>query len=236
MKETGKNRLDFEVIREQLMECANSSLGKKKIEKLTPSDRYDVVVHRQRLTTEAKAILAVQGSAPLHGISGIDQDLDRAKKEYILQPKELIAIADFLRGCRSMKKFMVEQSHLAPELSSYAMNLEVMKELEDEILETVEPQGVHPRATKELWRLNRAKESVETNIKMRLDSFFEAAGDGEASAGAVCQPQKRTFCGACEGHEQVKISGQRCRSKCDGFDFVYGTDGNGQADRGTLYH
>lgn len=173
MKETGKNRLDFEVIREQLMECANSSLGKKKIEKLTPSDRYDVVVHRQRLTTEAKAILAVQGSAPLHGISGIDQDLDRAKKEYILQPKELIAIADFLRGCRSMKKFMVEQSHLAPELSSYAMNLEVMKELEDEILETVEPQGVHPRATKELWRLNRAKESVETNIKMRLDSFLK---------------------------------------------------------------
>jgi len=173
MKETGKTRLDFEVIRQQLMECANSSLGKKKIEKMTPSDRYDVVVQRQRLTTEAKAILAVHGSVPLHGISGIDQDLDRAKKEYILQAKELIAVADFLRGCRSMKKFMIDQNHLAPELSSYSMNLETMKELEDEILDMVEPQGVHPRATKELWRLNRSKELVEKNIKMRLDSFLK---------------------------------------------------------------
>lgn len=173
MKETGKNTLDFETIRTQLLSCANSSLGKKKIEELMPSDRYDVVIQRQRLTTEAKKILEVHGSVPLHGISGVDQDLDRAGKEYVLQAKELIAIADFLRGCRSMKKFMLDQSHLAPELSSYAYNLETMAELEEEIQNMVEPQGVHPRATKELWRLNRSKELIEKNLKMRINSFLK---------------------------------------------------------------
>jgi dsDNA-specific endonuclease/ATPase MutS2 len=173
MIETGKDTLDFERIRERLMACANSSLGKKKIEELQPSDRLDIVLQRQRLTTEAKAILNVQGSVPLYGISGVDQDLNRADKEYVLQPKELIAIADFMRGCRSMKKFMVEQYHLAPELASYSMNLEEMVELEEEIHQTVEPQGVHPRATKELWRLNRSKEQLEKNIKMRINSFLK---------------------------------------------------------------
>ncbi len=173
MKEIGNNTLDFEIIRERLIACANSSLGKKKIEELQPSDRLDIVLHRQRLTTEAKAILSVQGSVPLYGISGVDQDLDRAEKEYVLQPKELIAIADFMRGCRSMKKFMEDQSHLAPELASYAMNLESMAELEEEIHQTVGPQGVHPRATKELWRLSRSKEQVEKNIKTRINSFLK---------------------------------------------------------------
>ncbi|BES63648.1 mannonate oxidoreductase [Gottschalkiaceae bacterium SANA] len=173
MIETGKDTLDFEMIRERLMACANSSLGKKKIENLQPSDRLDVVLQRQRLTTEAKAILNVQGSVPLYGISGVDQDLNRAEKEYVLQPKELIAIADFMRGCRSMKKFMVDQYHLAPELASYAMNLEEMAELEEEIHQTVGPQGVHPRASKELWRLNRSKDQLEKNIKMRINSFLK---------------------------------------------------------------
>lgn len=173
MREIGKNTLDFEIIRERLMACANSSLGKKKIEELQPSDRLDIVLQRQRLTTEAKAILDVQGSVPLYGISGVDQDLDRAEKEYVLQPKELIAIADFMRGCRSMKKFMQDQVYLAPELASYAINLEPMAELEEEIHQTVEPQGVHPRATKELWRLKRSKEQVEKNIKMRINSFLK---------------------------------------------------------------
>jgi len=72
-----------------------------------------------------------------------------------------------------MKKFMVEQYHLAPELASYSMNLEEMVELEEEIHQTVEPQGVHPRATKELWRLNRSKEQLEKNIKMRINSFLK---------------------------------------------------------------
>ena len=173
MIEIGRDTLDFEIIRERLMACANSSLGKKKIEELQPSDRLDIVLQRQRLTTEAKAILNVQGSVPLYGISGVDQDLNRAEKEYVLQPKELIAIADFMRGCRSMKKFMQEQYHLAPELASYAMNLEEMAELEEEIHQTVGPQGVHPRASKELWRLNRSKEQLEKNIKLRINSFLK---------------------------------------------------------------
>ena len=103
------------------------------IDKLQPSGNYSVVRRKLEENKEARKVLENSNHIPLEGLFNINSVIDKVEKGMILEPVELIACEDFLRGCRKIKKFMIDKEFYAPTLSSYALNITECEDIEEEI-------------------------------------------------------------------------------------------------------
>ena len=93
----------------------------------------------------------------------------------ILDPSELVSVSDFLRGCRKIKKFMLDKAFFAPVIASYANSMSEFKNVEEEVDYSIKGNRVDSAASKELRRIRRSIESVEEKIKERLNKFLNSS-------------------------------------------------------------
>ncbi|WP_042149637.1 endonuclease MutS2 [Paucisalibacillus sp. EB02] len=149
-----------------------SGLGKNMIDKLGPSSSMEVVKDRLNETTEARAILDAVGNMPFFGVSNIEYIIQNLEKGMILDPSELVSVSDFLRGCRKIKKFMLDKEFFAPVIASYASSMSEFKNVEEEVEFSIKGNSVDSNASKELRRIRRGIESAEEKIKERLNKFL----------------------------------------------------------------
>nr|WP_245347902.1 endonuclease MutS2 [Oceanobacillus polygoni] len=152
-----------------------SGLGKKMLDKLRPSSDMKVVKSRLNETTEARAILDAVDHVPFLGVSNIELILQNLEKGMILDPSELVSVSDFLRGCRKIKKFMLDKAFFAPIIASYANSMSEFKNVEEEVDYSIKGNRVDSAASKELRRIRRSIESVEEKIKERLNKFLNSS-------------------------------------------------------------
>ena len=152
-----------------------SGLGKKMLDKLRPSSDIKVVKNRLNETTEARAILDAVDHVPFFGVSNIEHILQNLEKGMILDPSELVSVSDFLRGCRKIKKFMLDKAFFAPVIASYANSMSEFKNVEEEVDYSIKGNRVDSAASKELRRIRRSIESVEEKIKERLNKFLNSS-------------------------------------------------------------
>ena len=103
-------KLQLEEVKELIKEHCVSSLGKMLIDKLQPSGNYSVVRRKLEENKEARQVLENSNHIPLEGLFNINPVIDKVEKGMILEPVELIACEDFLRGCRKIKKFMIDKT------------------------------------------------------------------------------------------------------------------------------
>lgn len=126
-------KLQYNELKEIVKSYCVSGLGKELLNKLEPSTSIKVVKNRLNETTEARAILDAEGHVPFFGISNIASTIQKLEKGMILDPEELVSVSDFLRGCRKIKKFMLDKEFFAPVLASYANSMSEFKSIEEEI-------------------------------------------------------------------------------------------------------
>jgi len=166
-------KLQYNELKDIVKSYCVSSLGKAMLEKLTPSVNMTTVHTRLKETTEARAILDTESHVPLVGISNIEFLMDKLAKGMVLDPVELIAISDFLRGCRKMKQFMLTKEFYAPMLSSYAYSMSEFSDIEDRIHETIKGNRVDSGASKELKRIRKHIDLTEAKIEEQLQRFLK---------------------------------------------------------------
>ncbi|WP_427110080.1 endonuclease MutS2 [Lysinibacillus xylanilyticus] len=172
MNHTTFEKLQYNELKEIVKSYCVSGLGKQLLDKLTPSPNLTVVKNRLNETTEARAILDAEGHVPFLGVSNIDNTIKKLEKGIILDPNELISISDFLRGCRKIKKFMLEKEFFAPVLASYANSMSEFKSVEEEINFAIKANRVDSAASRELKRIRNHIETTEEKIKDRLTKFL----------------------------------------------------------------
>ncbi|PGL69500.1 mannonate oxidoreductase [Bacillus sp. AFS055030] len=170
-------KLQYKELKEIVKSYCVSGLGKKLIDQLEPSTNIKVVKNRLNETTEARAILDAVGHIPFLGVSNIEIIITNLEKGMILDPSDLISISDFLRGCRRIKKFMLENIFFAPILASYAKSMSEFISIEDEINFSIKGNSVDSAASKELKRIRNNIESVEGKIKDRLNKFLNSSAN-----------------------------------------------------------
>lgn len=105
-------KLQYNELKDIVKSYCVSGLGKELLNKLEPSTSIKVVRNRLNETTEARAILDAEGHVPFFGISNIANTIQKLEKGMILDPEELVSVSDFLRGCRKIKKFMLDKEFL----------------------------------------------------------------------------------------------------------------------------
>lgn len=170
-------KLQYNELKDIVKSYCVSGLGKELLNKLEPSTSIKVVRNRLNETTEARAILDAEGHVPFFGISNIASTIQKLEKGMILDPEELVSVSDFLRGCRKIKKFMLDKEFFAPVLASYANSMTEYKSIEEEINFSIKGNSIDAAASKELKRIRNNINSVDGKIKERLTKFLNSSAN-----------------------------------------------------------
>ena len=88
-------KLQLKEVKELIKEYCVSSLGKELIDKVNPSDNFNIVKRRLSENKEARKILENSNHIPLEGLFNINPIIDKVQKGIILEPRELISMEDF---------------------------------------------------------------------------------------------------------------------------------------------
>lgn len=172
-------KLQYNELKEMVKTYCVSSLGKGLLDKLQPSTNSKVVKNRLNETTEARKLLDAESHLPLKGISNINHLMEKLEKGMILAPSELVAISDFLRGCRVIKKFMMDKEFFAPVLHGYAYSMMEFQSIEEEINYSIRGNRVDSEASRELKRIRNQIAKTEEKIEERLNKFLKSSANKE---------------------------------------------------------
>lgn len=170
-------KLQYNELKEMIKTYCVSGLGKQLLDKLEPSSNIKVVKNRLNETSEARVILDAEGHIPFLGVSNIESIIQNLEKGMILEPNKLVSIADFLRGCRKLKRFMLDKEFSAPVLASYANSMTEFQNIEEEINFSIKGGIVDSVASKELRRIRSSIETTEEKIQDRLSKFLSSSAN-----------------------------------------------------------
>lgn len=170
-------KLGYYELKEKVKKYCISGLGKTLIDNQKPHTDLAVVRKRLKETTEAKNIINHANHIPFNGISDVTYLINKISKGEILNPDELTKASDFFRGCRIIKTFMEQQQFYAPTLSEYALSLNDVRDIEEEINFAIKNNRVDSEASKELAKTRRLMGNVEAKIEEKLNKFITSSGN-----------------------------------------------------------
>lgn len=167
------DEIEFSRVRKLVAHCAVSPEAKDKIlaQPLTTS-----LVKANALLDETEEMLWILDHG-LH-IPFINSDaftpiINKVKKGYILNPRELEQVADFIRVTRLLVRFFDKQRINAPIMASYCDTLTILDRLEELIYQDIERGQVSDRADKELTKLRQRSGKLNTTIKETLQKYLQ---------------------------------------------------------------
>ncbi|WP_449621202.1 endonuclease MutS2 [Robertmurraya sp. Marseille-Q9965] len=181
--------LEFDKIKEQVLEHASSLLGRTLVQELMPSTNLEEVVKRQEETDEASNILRLKGNVPLGGIFDIRQHIKRAEIGGMLSPQELMQISSTIHASRMIRKFvedLIEEDIQLPHLSELTNKIVVLAELEESIRNAVDDNGaVLDSASEVLRSLRNQLRAKEGKVRERLESMIRSSNAQKMLSDAI---------------------------------------------------
>ena len=110
--------LEFDKIREMLASLAQTQGAKKRALSLTPSSNSLTVERRQELTNNAKEMAEAKGSPSFNSIPDILDTVEKAQKNSILSPREILDVAISLQTARTRELQPASGTFLNKELKN----------------------------------------------------------------------------------------------------------------------
>jgi len=177
MDERTLRALEFAKIKEKLVERAATVMGKELCEELLPSTEYLEVKHRLDETNEARKLYMGAMSPPLGGLHDLRPAIHRATLGGILDPHELLDVADTAASGRRLKKFLAEHKDGVPILAALSNMIGTFTNTEIEIRRSITDHGeVADHASPELQQIRRAQRTFQGRIKEKMDSYVRGPG------------------------------------------------------------
>ncbi len=181
--------LEFDKVREQLLEHVSSSLGRELAVRLIPSTDFEEVVKRQEETDEAAKILRFKANIPLGGIFDIRPHLKRSVIGGMLSSQELMQVASTVHASRQIKRFVedfAEEDSEIPYLLSHVEQIVVLAELEEAIKKAIDDNGeVLDSASETLRHLRNQHRAKESRVRERLESMTRSANAQKMLSDAI---------------------------------------------------
>ncbi|MCP1125426.1 endonuclease MutS2 [Bacillus sp. AFS018417] len=181
--------LEYDKIKEQLLEHVASSLGRDKVKGLMPSTNYEEVVELQETTDEAAKVIRLKGHVPLGGIFDIRPNVKRAKIGSMLSPHELLDIASTMYGSRQIKRFiedMVENGVELPILDTYVARIISLYDLEKKITNCISDGGeVVDSASEKLRGIRQQIRTAESRIREKLENMTRSSNAQKMLSDAI---------------------------------------------------
>lgn len=169
--------LEYDKIKGQLKDKAESELAKDMVDKLYPVFDKRKVESLQKETEEALSLIMKRGNPPLFGINSVAGEKKRLEIGGSLSPAGLLKISDLLRVSRGLKKFLKEaKDDKAPEhpiIESYIGSLSLYKDIEEKINNAIISENeISDDASTNLRNIRRQINSRNDSVKNRLNSMI----------------------------------------------------------------
>jgi len=177
MNEKTLRILEFNKIIEKLVSHTASNLGSQLAEQLMPENDIEKVKISLKETSDGVNFISRRGSPPLGGIHDIRDSVRRADLGSMLNPAELIKIADVLRAVRNLKNYsssdnIKEEDNIVGELINC---LETSKKVEDKINQCiVSEEEISDNASPLLGNIRRQIRHAQNSIKDKLNDLIRS--------------------------------------------------------------
>ncbi|KAB2338774.1 endonuclease MutS2 [Cytobacillus depressus] len=181
--------LEFNKVKEQLLEHVSSALGRRKAEQLMPSVDFEEVVRWQEETDEAVKVLRIKGNVPLGGIYNIRPHVKRSIIGGMLSPQELTQVASTVHASRQIKRFIddfdIENEDLSI-LKTYTDQIIVLADLETTINNAIDDNGeVLDSASETLKSLRNQLRTKENRVREKLESMIRSSNAQKMLSDAI---------------------------------------------------
>lgn len=166
--------LEFNLIKEKINKYAHTNMGKVLVNNLQMLDNINDVKDALNETDEALKIIYAYGSVPLHGIFDITNDLEKVKKDYILDIENIYRISRNIEITHEVIKFRDElplKNCLI--FNDYLDQIHYFEYIKKKIDESISPSlDIYDNASIELKRIRKEIKKYESEIKSKVDHFI----------------------------------------------------------------
>lgn len=167
--------LQFDEVKSNIATYAISEIGKEAIQLLNPSlNKKQIEIWLQEVE-EAKAILKISSSVPIHGLKGMSQLLNNLHKGFVLNPEQLKNIYELLICVDKLKRFMKDKEYVAPIISTYVFSFHDLNLLMGEIGRCIRNGRVDDYASKALLKTRKQISVFEERIKNRIEQIMNSS-------------------------------------------------------------
>ncbi|PAF30318.1 DNA mismatch repair protein MutS [Paenibacillus sp. 7516] len=171
MNENTMNTLGYHQIQNNVASCALSYLGKRYAKEMKPMVDPGLIQMRLAETEEASALIRYGASVPIPSLDGMETIMDLLGTGYLFSERDFTQLAQFLRSCAQLMKYMEGKSEAAPTVSRYASSMMRMESLLSEIERCIYSGRIQDQASKELTRIRKKMTVNEERMKRKLDSL-----------------------------------------------------------------
>jgi DNA mismatch repair protein MutS2 len=167
--------LEFDKIRHLLAEETSFGPGRDAALALEPVADPAAVERAQRETSEARSLLDRGEGVPLGGLRDIRPFLGEARTGGVLEPSQLLDIAQTCEGAWRLRGFLRGRADECPALAAAAEGIGHFPELVAEIRRCVTDRGeVADSASRRLQQIRSASRAALARVKEKLESIVRS--------------------------------------------------------------
>ena len=168
-------RLEFDKVKEHLASFTYSALGRERVAALTPATDLNIILRRQKETSEGRELLRLEPTTEFAGWQDLRAQLQKSARGGVLEAAELLTVADTLATCRRLKQFFKEKGERYPLLSDLSFPLIALPELEKTIKRIILPGGeVADNASAALADVRRKCAKAQLQVKEYLEKLIRS--------------------------------------------------------------
>lgn len=169
--------LEFDKIRDLLVDLAMSDMGKERAAELLPSNDYEQVSIFLEQTAEAEAVLFRIGHNPVDAFADVRSSLKRCRVASSMSAKELLEIVKALRAIRLCKEALVkgESEVCEGHIVRMAMLLNTSRSVEEEVFRCIISEDeIADSASSRLGALRRQIKNCNERVREKLNSLIHS--------------------------------------------------------------
>ncbi|MCD8501883.1 MAG: endonuclease MutS2 [Bacillaceae bacterium] len=140
----------------------------------TPSNNKKQIDRMLQEVEEAAKIVKITSSVPIHSLDEVQSSLVQAEKGLCLKPDQLTKVLTFLEHCKKLKRFMRDKEAVAPIITSYALSIENLQTLEDELTRSLKHGQIDDYATPELAKIRRHLRQKQAEVKEKAEEMVRS--------------------------------------------------------------
>ncbi len=168
--------LEFDRIRAMLADCAPTEGSRAMALTLQPSEDVGRVLRKLRRTTDARRFADEKGAPSFGGVVDVSAACERAEKGAILNPRELLDIANVLRVTRTLLDYGTTNITFTSTIGELFERLMPNRHLEDSISRAiVSEEMIADEASPALADIRRNIRAANSRIRETLQKYISGA-------------------------------------------------------------
>jgi len=173
--------LEFGKIRAAVAERTACALGRERVMTRSAATRPDEIEREYTYVGELYRLFERNQEPPIHELQDLRALWLRVTpRNAILEPKELVQVADFCAVVARVRKFLTQNRDDAPHLAEQADLLVLLHDVEYRIRQAIDPNGeVMDQASPRLREIRGEIRSLEARIQHTLERFVRILGDAD---------------------------------------------------------